>query len=205
MNIDQSKFSRKLLFINQFNFLYFRKISDKFSTAAPKIPNIVPADGALSAAVDVMSFTHDIVMLNDSTIGVTNPKSTENKLVKVLAQAFAETFNEKFLIFSSKRKRSILKIRCVNWFCSPSMHRPKKIDHMHRHWQRKRPFCSMWKKYIWIHLLVQRNRNQYFGRQSSFRFHRRQTLAWRVCKRFSKTPKKSSIRKKNESFCKCCV
>lgn len=35
--------------------------------ATPKVPSVVPADGALSAAVDVMSFTHDIVMLNDST------------------------------------------------------------------------------------------------------------------------------------------
>lgn len=40
------------------------------------MPNVVPADGALSAAVDVMSFTHDIVMLNDSTIGVANIKSS---------------------------------------------------------------------------------------------------------------------------------
>lgn len=40
---------------------------------------MVPADGALSAAVDVMSFTHDIVMLNDSTIGVANTKSIDYK------------------------------------------------------------------------------------------------------------------------------
>lgn len=37
---------------------------------------MVPADGALSAAVDVMSFTHDIVMLNDSNMGVTGGKES---------------------------------------------------------------------------------------------------------------------------------
>lgn len=59
--------------------LISRKITDKFGTATPKTPNVVPADGALSAAVDVMSFTHDIVMLNDSTIGVANTKSIDYK------------------------------------------------------------------------------------------------------------------------------
>lgn len=45
----------------------YRKITEKFGTATPKAACVVPADGALSAAVDVMSFTHDIVMLNDPT------------------------------------------------------------------------------------------------------------------------------------------
>lgn len=48
----------------------------KFGTTTPKLPSVVPADGALSAAVDVMSFTHDIVMLNDSTVGVVNTNTS---------------------------------------------------------------------------------------------------------------------------------
>lgn len=47
--------------------LICRKITDKIGTL---ISNNIPCDGALSAAVDVMSFAHDIVMINDSTIAV---------------------------------------------------------------------------------------------------------------------------------------
>lgn len=52
--------------MDKINICICRKVSDKIKIG--RKGSIVPPDGALSAAVDVMSFTHDIVMMNDSII-----------------------------------------------------------------------------------------------------------------------------------------